>query len=456
VRLIHPESDWVWLAVTTGLGGLLLMGTLLVVTGSRLLPVIREARHPFEFACVAALLGFAVHSLFDVPGHLLGTALPALLLLGALISSTPLAPATRAVRGSFRAAGLLLALGGGYLLAADLSKTRFWPGSSGVAHALAWSRHHNLSGQYLPAFQEASLGLRWAPLSWQLYFQKGAAEAALGATEAALDSFRAAKLLQPGGPEVPEAEAAHWLARNPALAPPAWREALALSRDEKDATERFSRILGLARGQAELRPAIIEMAHSSPGLFMVFATLEQPPIVAPEIIAWRQKDPKLASFTELEQKKLLHRWWQHDPAAAVALLRSSPAWLTAGWPTLAHDHVKRGEFEQAYRLARQHLPPAAYPDLTPGNRDELRRRVAMDSGDFASAYGLARRSEEAGDLTPALRVASRATERPGAPPWAWSLKAELAARTGAWEEAWHALLRYGDSLPASGLTFYRA
>ena len=82
-RVLHPESDWLWVAAESGLPGLLAMAGLAGWMGTRAGAELarREDRATQAALCVACL-GMLAHSLVDVPGHRLGTMMPALLLLG--------------------------------------------------------------------------------------------------------------------------------------------------------------------------------------------------------------------------------------------------------------------------------------------------------------------------------------------------------------------------------------
>src|SRR6202011_4729486 len=73
---------------------------------------------------------------------------------------------------------------------------------------------------------ETSRALTWAPLDWQLYFQRGLAEVAARHPAQALDVFRPANFLEPNAYEVPLAEGNLWLSSHPLQAVTAWREAL--------------------------------------------------------------------------------------------------------------------------------------------------------------------------------------------------------------------------------------
>src|SRR5437762_2460646 len=69
--------------------------------------------------------------------------------------------------------------------------------------------------------------LNWAPLDWELYYLRGAAEVAQREPEQkALDDFRRARFLEPNSESVPLQEGLVWLRSRPDLAEMAWREAL--------------------------------------------------------------------------------------------------------------------------------------------------------------------------------------------------------------------------------------
>ena len=88
-RVIHPESDWLWLI--SELGWLSVVGCAMGVVGIFLRPAHPGTKGEKEIllAGLIAMAAFLVNSLFDVPGHRLGTILPILVVCGICTHARP-------------------------------------------------------------------------------------------------------------------------------------------------------------------------------------------------------------------------------------------------------------------------------------------------------------------------------------------------------------------------------
>ena len=136
-RILHPESDWLWLAAETGLPGVLAAGLLLAHAVAR--PGLRldaASDRPLRWALALASLGFLLHSTLDVPAHRLGTMLPALLVFGLATGRSEDESATlpaftlgTASSGFGRAGGRALRHGG--LAGAPSPSAGRWRGAAG-------------------------------------------------------------------------------------------------------------------------------------------------------------------------------------------------------------------------------------------------------------------------------------------------------------------------------------
>ena len=112
-RVLHPESDWLWLVAEAGLPGMVATAGFAIWMGARAgRQLARRRDRSMQIALCVACLGVLAHSFVDVPAHRLGTLMPALLLMG-------LAAGDEEKRGGIRVlrvAGLVvLAMGVGSL-----------------------------------------------------------------------------------------------------------------------------------------------------------------------------------------------------------------------------------------------------------------------------------------------------------------------------------------------------
>jgi tetratricopeptide (TPR) repeat protein len=250
-RVLHPESDWLWLAAEVGWPGVALALAVLFACVRSAFPMETGTLRRLRGAALAAGIAAALHGLIDVPAHRLGSALAALLVLALARRE---APATTA---SGVAAAVWRGLGVGLIAAAAW----WWPASGDLKDAKALSQ----AGQFAKAEAAATRALRRAPLNWSAYFTRAGARACAGHTLEALADFRRARLLEPHYAGVPLEEGRFWASRTPALALPAWREALRrVSPPEDEAI--FGAMMAAAPDDAAFRAELLAMAHDRPAL----------------------------------------------------------------------------------------------------------------------------------------------------------------------------------------------
>jgi tetratricopeptide (TPR) repeat protein len=435
VRVIHPESDWLWAGAEMGWPGVLLLGCGLVSLGASARSLLRSARVKPAHAATAALAAFLVHSFIDVPGHLFGTALPALLLAAVLVGNRDSPAPGRGGKLIMRMWGLLVVCAGFWLLAGQGASRR-------ASVALRNATGANGEEAYALAQAAAEAGLTLAPLSWELRFQRGIAQIGLGDFDGAQASFKSARLLQPGRAELAEAEAGFWLPHSLVRAEAAWREALAIDRSPLGGA--LSDLLAEARQEPALAELAREHALQGPDTLLGYLGVTDVADAAAVIEAWRARDPELARFQPDGLRKVLEHWQQQDPARVAALIREHPAWQDAGWRIVATELAAQKQFEAACSMARKHLIAPGSLSAPPGSPEALRLRVLRTPSDFAAALALSEAEESAGDLAMARFVIRRALEEkdpPGSLIWR---AAELASRGGDHEMAWMALRRYGQ------------
>ena len=259
--VLHPESDWLWLAAEMGWLGVALAAGALVVSLGRALPLAEGTQRMLRSAALAAAIAAALHGMVDVPAHRLGSVLTALFVL-ALARRDP-APAPESVRVAvlWRVGGIALMAGSVWLalIPADIAR----------AEALLQSGNHS-------AAEEAALrGISRAPLDWRPYFTRAGARACAGKLLESLADFRRARFLEPHFAGIPIEEGRFWARRAPALALPAWREAIRRVSPPEDAAI-FRAILNSAPDDAAFRASLLALAAGRPALQLIWFEMAPP------------------------------------------------------------------------------------------------------------------------------------------------------------------------------------
>ena len=249
---IHPESDWLWCGVEMGILAPLLVLCLAGWWLRRCFPFERGSWRRMRVAAMICGCAFAVHSFFDVSAHRLGALWPVLFLAStALYPQIGFSP-SRIVPRTFRWFGILFgALGIWWfasMLGADVFPTsanldRYWK-------EIATAADHE---DYQKMIESATEGLRIAPLSWELYFKRGFAEAASYRSRRETQrDFDAARYLLPNWGDLYLKEGQTWLAvGEPILAFQVWEEAM--HRLSSEAPHFYGELFGSVQADPDLR-----------------------------------------------------------------------------------------------------------------------------------------------------------------------------------------------------------
>ena len=399
-RIIHPESDWLWLGAEMGV-----MAVVLVFGGffwilRRALPFKRNSARSLRAACAAGAVIFMVHGFMDVSAHRLGTALPAIFVLAlALLPPKEERPASSIIPWIFRLLALLLLLS---------TLFRIQTRRDEKSAAKAWLEQQN----YTETITHAGLALREKPLDWDVYYTRGIARAFLGKWTDSLGDFRRANLLEPQFFRLPIEEGSLWLLLNPPLAFQAWPEALRRCRPEEQGPV-YSEILSLAGMSPEVRLRMGMLASGNIDRELVYVSY-----AAPE-----QADDLLARL--LPQGKNL------TPARQKCLYFAA-----------ARRSAEKKDFQTAYKLAKKAVPAPTLPKRSKTSLQDSLRAFTLDPGNFAAAYVLYSKQVKSRHLAAALMTLEKASREKNAPEYFRYLAAELNARSGEWEKAWGALQQY--------------
>ena len=405
VDVLHPESDWLWLAIEMGWPAAILALCGVGILAMRVFPLGADSGWQMRTAGAVCAAMFALHGALDVSGHRMGSAFPALLVL-AMALNPPREPRAGAFRKwTFRAAALFFCVVGLAWLASG------W--TNGLAETPALS-------------------------PWKMYYEKGVETAfSKGDFRSAIADFSRANYLNPVTPELPLDEGLVWLHIRPALALPAWQEALRRAGDSR--AQMYARILAAAEEKPGASAGLREIANGSVDLSLVFLAYAGREEFSGVLADLLRRDP--ASFSAKQKQALFAICARRgDLRDLAARAESNPDWMKAGWIFVAEHYASTGNYERAFSVARPFIPSPAPPkEDSSETADELARDVYINPGDFRKGFSLCQREMQSGDSDSALRTAQRLTASDECPATLHLLEADLNARLGNWREAWMAL-----------------
>jgi tetratricopeptide (TPR) repeat protein len=388
-RVIHPESDWLWMASEMGWFSVLFCA---LAVGGVLIRRVRPAtrgQKDMQFAGLIALAAFLVNSLFDVPGHRLGTILPALVLAGICTRSKLSWEGARAISWTSRISGIVLVAIGFVLLGEANLKTQT---------QLAMSERME---------EAASESLVRTPLSWSLYVIRGYANVHQGKWLQAIADFRHALVLEPKLAIVPFNEGRAWVSLNSALALSAWKEALRRSLpQERD--DLYGQMLDASLGDIALHSATLRLADGEASL---------------AITALRSghADSKTLQVLETEKSEL-------NVDQIQAVLRAE-AWLAAA----------ERDFKKAYELGRQGMHRVSFPVQSQQSEEQCRDALIRDPRDFGAVFNLCSILRTKQRWQEALQILELTSKDRDCPDYFRVMRAEILASQSQWSESWDAI-----------------
>ena len=437
-RVLHPESDWLWLWTELGWPGVVLtiLGIALLV--SRVFPLREGTNQGYRLAALIAALLFAIHGIIDVSGHQVGTAFVAVFLLG-FSQRRPLSLKTSQwMPILFRFVGLVLLVAGLSLVVAARGE-KLLPGSVGVSSAKQLSAVADTEGNFSETVALTTRALRWAPLDWQLYSARAIAEVELKQTTNAVDDFRRARFLEPIAYEVALAEGNAWLPSRPVLAVTAWREAL--RRAGALRPEVYASMLSDASLRSPEVSAILEaIGLSDHDLALPYLNRVSDASFNRALAQLLRNDPNLQSFSETEKLALFAFWSERgDPEEISRAIEQHPDWLRYAWLGMAKYKASKNDFRAAYELTQRYGEPVALPRVaTNFSLQDLEKRFHAAPDNYGVGYELYRAQMQNGRVDDALLTARHFSERPNSPAYFHFLEAQCWAGKQNWERAWNA------------------
>ena len=444
-RILHPESDWLWLCSEMGWPAFLMVLTGLALLAKQVFPLKRATNRRLRAAALAAALATAIHGVVDVSGHRLGTLLPALFILGLALPPSKLWPRDRFAPTLFRCLGLLIA-GIGLTWVTAVFYGSPLPGTLAADYGKRQAQELMKQQAYPQAIQSASNALQWKSLDWELYFIRAHARVQTGDFAGATGDFRRARLLETSYAETPWNEGRIWFSRQPSLALLAWREALKRSQPDT-AVRHYQEILE----QVLNKPALLAQAHplalGNARLEATWLEMTSPDNFKPDLDALLKLDPQLLTFPDPEQARLF-AWWatKSDLSNFIQILEHHPAWQKNGWLIAASAYAAQNNFETACQIAHRFTTSPVLPHLVQEETQrELQRRLLINPADFSASYALYLLQIKSNQEEDALITLEQITAEPKCPAYFYYLLSELHGHRKEWEPAWKALSAFATA-----------
>ena len=446
-RAIHPESDWLWVAVEMGWPAAVLFAAAFLLWLRQCLPLSPGSDRVLRSAAMVCGVAFALHSIGDVSGHRPGSAWPALFLAGLAMHPERSIERRRWVAPVFRVLGLLLALVAAWWFASIFSERVGHAAPTLATAARLGDRveEMNVQGQHSTAVEIANEALRITPLNADLYYQRAIARVgeAFSVWGAAWD-FGTARFLDPHWSALCFAEGKVWAeAGQPKLAFDAWLEALRRAGDKGPVL--YGQMLHWTRDRLGLHAALGGLSRRNPDYFLTF--LGQSDRLECDLLIGLliETEPKLESFSSAQRKALFSIWFrQGDRPLLLSKLLANPDWQREGWRWLALLYAESKDYKRACEIARDSSPRPAMPQLMATKPlGELERIFRVRPDDFDAGLQLYSAQHSEGKTMEALATLQALQTLPHSPGYLNFIEAELLEETGNWEQAWKARLRFG-------------
>jgi O-antigen ligase/tetratricopeptide (TPR) repeat protein len=394
-RILHPESDWLWMTSEIGLGASVFCAVAVYgLLKTRVRPS-SKGEKDLLFAGAIGVVCFLLHSFVDVPAHRLGTILPILVVAGICFRS-------RSARNRTLWLGWI---------------SRFF-GCGLVAFAfLVWRtneicdapRQAAAAGNWPLVKTSIDEAIAQRPLDWSLYNVRAHSDLQYRDYLSALRDFRFARVLEPRLSIVSWDEGRAWLNISADLALDAWKDALRRGPVE-DRNSLYGNMLQASSGKPELNRKVLRLGDSDVGLAMVAVA------------------SRYADVTTMES--LTEQYSNLDTEHQRMLL--------LGKARLA---AEARDFEIAYVFASKAMRPIAFPPHQAVSEAVLRGILVHRPNDPNALFNLVSVLERAGRYHEALNLLKPETARVDCPDYLIALQAALQASENDWAAAWDSIGR---------------
>lgn len=444
-RTLHPESDWLWMAVEMGL-----LAPILLIVGLRwwlvqCLPFALKSGESMRRAMMVAAVLFMAHGFVDVSGHRIGSACVGLLLAAFAMSPAKPRIHQKWVAPFFRGMAVILCLFGLWWLGSIIMA---WgpPTTATLDRLQAQITAAAANGRLATVSDASNDALKIVPLDWTFYFRRASAEAfqTNGVDQAEAD-FKIARYLEPNLIRMAMDEGSVWLSAGEiSHSLEAWQEAF--RRAGPQAITSFSTAMEMTRNVPEARDGLKKLAETNIDYLIVFlnyTTPEEAKTVVDNLLA---RDPNLRSMNYDQQKKFFAGWFSHGDQSDLARhLLSNEDWQISGWPFLALYFAGQQDFERACFIILHRMPPPAINELhvDVGSLQEMQQRYHAHPDDLAAGLLLYQAQLQKNRIDDALETISDLEKLKTCPKYIFYVKGQLCVKKQLWQEGWDALRTYG-------------
>ena len=446
-RALHPESDWLWIAVEMGWPAAVLLAAAFALWIRQCLPLASGTDRTMRTAAMVCGVAFAVHSFVDVSGHRPGTVWPALFLAGLAMHPSRELIRVRWVAPVFRTLGVILAVISGWWLASVFSERVGRTAPTMATEMMLENRtvEQNLQSRHAEAVVSANGALRISPLNADLYYQRGIARVveAFSIWGTAKD-FATARFLEPHWAELCLAQGKAWTeAGQPEFAYEVWVEAL--RRAGKNGPDYYYKMLAWSRGRPASSVTLARLSHNDPNYFLVYLEQADRLEVGLQIDQLVQAEPDLKSFSSGQRRTLFSIWFRYgDHRLLLSKLLANPEWKKEGWRWLAVLYAEGKRFQDACELMRDSMPRPVMPKIL-GSKPlaELERMFRARPDDIDIGLQLHTAQLSVGKRQEALETLRILQALPNHPIYLSFIEAGQFEESEDWENAWKAWLQFG-------------
>ena len=443
--ILHPQSDFLWLASEGGLFAIGFLIVFLIGYALRCRGITEGGSATYRLFALVAVIIFLLHGMFDVSGHRPGTVYFAILFAALALPSRG-RPKISLPIAFWRIPGVTLIAFGVVWVGAGAFNLP-WHSSIRIASYQKEIHSHVLPSDHITASSAINDWLALSPFDWRGYFQR--AELILsggGDQEEAAADFNRARFVEPTLGEVSYEEGILWLPINPTRASSVWRETFLREMEDMDFT--FDRMLEQA-ASLEMREKMARLSEINPHFRARFlSSLQEEPLIS-EISYELSKDPLLSGFDQGQRSRIVENWIKNgDLSSANAFLSEYEESLMNSWWLRSLSLYKQANLKEAVDLIRKNVDMPSLPEMQKKEASSKRviRELAGVSDDTERGIALIYIYLEQGDYGKALPIIERLLDGEAPPLNLYYWRGECLYRFQEYSESWYAFEDYLEAL----------